>query len=185
MHGASQWVQTIRTAPHEAIPDGLPGRWWVAHTKPRQEKALARNFLSLSIFHYLPLGFRVTRSRKSGRLSESAIPVFPGYLFFNATETQRDQALQTNRIANLLSVVDQDQLLGELRQIQRVLASGQDYRTHKRLQVGQAVRILAGPLADLEGIVRERRSRLRLVLNVHMLGQSVSVEVSRDAVASI
>ena len=97
------WDQSMRADPSEAIPDGLSGVWWVAHTKPRNEKALALDLRALDIVIYLPLHHRVTRSRNTGRITRSIVPVFTGYLFFNATEEQRCLALTTNRIAHVLA----------------------------------------------------------------------------------
>ena len=165
-------------SPVEAIPDELPGAWWVAHTKPRNEKALAADLTRLGIFHYLPLRKRETRSRKTRRISRSLLPVFPGYLFFNGREEQRHRALATHRIANVLAVTAQDRLITELRQVHQALLAGVDIRWHREIRVGQAARVVEGPLIGVEGVISRRLSKLRLVLNVDMLGQSISVEVS-------
>ena len=175
----------MRADPAEAVPDGLPGLWWVAHTKPRNEKALATGLRAMGVVHYLPLHRRETRSRATGRMSSSIVPVFSGYLFFNASEEQRCLALGTNRIANTLPVPDQAELVGHLRQIQQVLAAGSEFRVSRSLSVGQWARVIAGPLEGLEGVVTRRRSRTRLVLNVNTLGQSVSVELPEDALERI
>lgn len=164
--------------PVEAIPDNLPGSWWVAHTKPRNEKALAADLSRLGVFHYLPLRKRETRSRKTRRISRSLLPVFPGYLFFNGREEQRHRALATHRIANVLAVTAQDRLITELRQVHQALLAGVDVRWHREIRVGQAARVVEGPLIGVEGVISRRLSKLRLVLNVDMLGQSISVEVS-------
>ena len=73
---------------------GLPGRWYVAHTKPRQEKLLATSLARFGIYNYLPLRQRVTRSAATRRLSRSLVPVFPGYLFFNGTDEQNDKLIE-------------------------------------------------------------------------------------------
>src|SRR5262249_43246524 len=156
------------------------GHWWVAHTKPRTEKTLAHELRTLGIFQYLPLYRRTTRSRKTGRTSHSLMPVFAGYLFFNADEAGRLLALKTNRIVTLLPVADQTQLVRELRQVQQVLASDTDFDWQGRLETGDWARVLSGPLSGLEGVVVQRRTRWRLVLNVQLLGQSVSVEMPRE-----
>jgi transcription antitermination factor NusG len=181
----SVWEKRMQAPPDEAIPSGLPGVWWVAHTKPRNEKALALTLWSLRIPVYLPLHRRETRSRATGRVSRSIMPVFAGYLFFNASEEQRCLALTTNRIAQTLAVIDQEDLVGHLRQIQRVLAAGAHFRIKKALEVGEWARVIAGPLEGVEGVIAQRRSRLRLVLNVQTLGQSVSVEVTEDVLERI
>ncbi len=179
------WQATLRAKPSEAIPDNLPDRWWVVHTRPRNEKALALDLRARGIFHYLPLNVRGTRSKNTGRISRSLVPVFPGYVFLNSSDTQRQQALMTNRIAKTLPVVNQAELVGELRQIQGLLATQTDFDWEPAIEVGQWARVIAGPLQGIEGIVSKRLSRLRLVLNMRMLSQSVAVEVSRDLLERI
>jgi len=179
------WEKTMQISSAEAIPEGLPGIWWVAHTKPRNEKALALGLRSMGIPTYLPLYRRESRSRATGRVFRSIVPVFSGYLFFNGSEDQRYLALSTNRIAQTLAVPDQAGLVGHLRQIQQVLAAGTPFRIRKALEVGEWARVVFGPLEGVEGVIAQRRSRLRLVLNVHTLGQSVSVEVSEDVLERI
>lgn len=172
-------------SPVDAIPDALPGRWWVAHTKPRNEKALASDLSRLGIFHYLPLHKRETRSRNTGRVSRSELPIFPGYLFFNALDEQRHRALATNRIANVLVVMSQDRLIAELRQVHQALLAGVDIRWHREIKVGQSARVVQGPLIGVEGVIARKLSKLRLALNVDMLGQSISVEVTADQLEPI
>lgn len=169
----------------QAIPDGLNGRWWVAHTRPRNEKRLAAELRSLGIFHYLPLYPRQTRGRVRRRVYRSIIPVFPGYLFFNGTEEQRLRALSTNRIVSVLSVPRQDELVRELRSVQHALAAGVGFRWHPEVRIGDLARVVAGPLMGVEGVVLRRLAKTRLVLNVMMLGQSVSVEVSDDSLEKL
>jgi transcription antitermination factor NusG len=179
------WEQAIELPPLEAIPDGLPGAWWVAHTRPRNEKALAEEMQHLGIFAYLPVRHHRTRSRATGRVSESLVPVFPSYLFLNGTEEERYRALKTHRIVNTLAVAAQERLVGELRQIHLALSSGAEIRWQPEIRVGDWARVIAGPLEGAEGVVTGRLSGLRLVLNVQMLGQSVSVRVSRDVIEPI
>jgi len=178
-------LTVMNLAPEQAIPDGLPGHWWVAHTKPRTEKALAGDLGAMKIAYYLPLRRRQTRSRHTGRISKSIVPVFASYLFFNGDEEQRHRALNTHRIANVLSVTSQDRFIGELRQLHRVLSARVDLQLHSTLKAGDWVRVVGGPLLGTEGIVTGRLSRTRLVLNVAMLGQSVSVRVDSDALERI
>jgi transcriptional antiterminator RfaH len=179
------WDQAMQAEPAEAIPDGLPGAWWVAHTRPRNEKALALDLRALDIFSYLPLHRHETRSRSTGRISRSIVPVFTGYLFFNGTEEQRSLALTTNRVAKTLAVPDQLELVQHLRQVQQVLGTGTQFQWQGSLQVGDWARVVAGPLTGTEGVVYQRLSELRLALNVQMLGQAISIEVSREMIEKI
>lgn len=161
------------------------GRWYVAHTRSRNEKILAQELGRLHIPHYLPLATRTTRSPATRRISQSLVPVFPGYVFFHGTEDQRYSALRTNRIAQVLTVTDQVQLVTELNNVRHLLACQHDFSVASRLQVGDWGRITVGPLQGLEGVVTAASGRLRLTINVTILGQSVCVEVDREAVEKI
>jgi len=163
----------------------LSGRWYVAHTKPRQEKILATHLTRFGIYNYLPLSRRVTRSSATRRLSRSMVPVFPGYLFFNGTDEQRYSALTTNRIVNVLEVSNQKQLIAELTNVHFLLSSTNEFSVQARLKVGQWGRIIGGPLSGLEGIVAEYAGGIRLTMNVTILGQAVSVEIDADNVEPI
>jgi transcription antitermination factor NusG len=167
------------------IPEFPGGRWWVAHTRPRSEKAFAQDLSGRGVFYYLPLQRRVTVSRRTGRTSRSLLPLFPGYVFLYGSEEHRRLALTTNRIANLLDVHDPARLLAELRQIERALASGAVLDRGPALDVGAWARIVSGPMSGLEGVIAQRLPRLRLALSVHMLSQSVVVEVAADQVEAI
>lgn len=167
------------------VPADLAGRWYVAHTRARHEKALALELTRMGIYNHLPLALHVTRSPRTNRISRSLVPVFPGYVFFNGSEEQRYMALRTNRIAHVLSVVNQEQFLTELRQVHRLLEERGQFAVVPRIQEGRWGRIIAGPLLGLEGVVVRYRGRFRLCMNVTILGQSVSVEVDYDQVEPI
>ena len=63
------------------------GIWWVAHTKSRNEKALAQDLIRKDISYFLPMSWSVRRIRK--RTVRSLLPLFKGYLFFCGDEDQR------------------------------------------------------------------------------------------------
>lgn len=113
------------------------------------------------------------------------MPVFPGYVFVNSNEKMRYVALKTNRIANALPVMNQAELVAELRDVQRVLLSGSTFTVEKAIQAGQWVRVADGPLRGLEGLVVRRLKGLRLALNVRMLSQAVLVEVAESQLVRI
>ena len=174
----------------ESIPESVlaadsPGLWYVAHTRSRNEKILAKELSRLGVYHYLPLTRRVTRSPQTRRLSRSIVPVFPGYVFFKGTEEQRYRALRTNRIASVLDVPNQAELVAELLHVQTLLTTTNDFAVADRLCVGDWGRIIAGPLTGIEGLITSRSNVLRLSMNVTILGQSVSVEVDSDNVERI
>ena len=53
------------------------------------------------------------------------------------------------------------------------------------LKVGQRVRIEEGSLAGIEGLLIQERGKDRLIVSVHLLQRSVSVEIDRDSIRPI
>src|SRR2546425_6175157 len=93
------------------------GCWWVLHTRPRAEKALARVLHERNFCFFLPLHRRAFRS--GGRARESFLPLFPGYLFLLGSDEARYAALTTNQVARVLVVDDQPRLHTDLSRIHR------------------------------------------------------------------
>lgn len=171
------------TWPEDKSIRDFTGLWWVAHTKSRNEKALAHDLIRRGINYFLPMAWRVRRHR--GRTMRSLLPLFSGYLFFCGQEHERLELLRTNRVAKLIEVKDQGRLLKELVQIEKALQAGAPLVPHKYLKAGQHCRVIAGPLADLVGIVVKTRTAARLVLQVDILGQATSVEIDTDMIEII
>ena len=167
--------------PHDlwTARDGRPpsGRWWCLHVKPRQEKSVARHLLFRRIGYYLPQAWHESRT-PGGRRLRSLIPLFPGYLFLHGGEDARLEALRSDRLVRVLEVSDQDDLIADLAQIQRLVGSGLPLVPERHHPIGRRVRILEGPLRGLEGTVVRRGERDRFTAIVRFLGQGASVDLS-------
>jgi len=164
--------------PAEDGIDQMRGRWWVAHCKPRQEKALAWELLRSDRSYFLPMYDKTLHSK--GRTWHSQVVLFPGYLFLCGREDDRLAALQTNRLVRTIEVPDQGRLVRELLGIERLLRTGHPVGRVSRFTRGQPCRIVGGPLEGMEGLVERRKSRNRFVLMVGMLGQGAAVEIDAD-----
>ncbi len=150
-------------------------RWWAVYTKPRQEKALARQLVSFQVPFYLPLVARDHLFR--GRRVQSYVPLFGGYIFLFGDENERVKSLTTNRILTLLPVEDQEQLVHDLGQVARLIACNAPLTVEKRLSPGDVVRVKHGPMEGLQGTILSRRAQTRLLVSVRMLQQGVSIEI--------
>jgi transcription antitermination factor NusG len=74
----------------------------------------------------------------------------------------------------------------EIEALQRIQSAELAVMPHPYLQEGQRVRISAGPLAGVEGVlVRSRPNRGLLVISVDLLRQSVAVEVDCTLVTPV
>jgi transcription antitermination factor NusG len=157
------------------LPENEAEHWWVLHTRPRAEKALARLVLGHKLPFFLPLYKRQWRSR--GRMLSSYLPLFPGYLFLRGDRDARLRALETNLVANCLPVSDQRRLTADLKNVFTLMGSGSALSPEDRLQPGTHVEIVSGPLAGVEGTIISRGKRLTFFVEVQFLQQGVSVEI--------
>jgi transcription antitermination factor NusG len=152
-----------------------PERWWVLHTRPRAEKALARRLLNREIPYFLPVYEK--RWRNQGRNFSAFHPVFPGYLFLYGDNQARLHALETNMVSQVLNVVDQVEMQTDLQRIYQVIASGASLAPEERLQPGEVVEIVVGPFAGMQGKILTRNKKMRFLIEVRFLQQGVSVEM--------
>jgi len=175
----------IRAAEPDCFPpnllDGFASgddsrRWWAAYTLPRQEKSLARQLGAMQVPFYLPLVSQVRLV--GGRKQKSFLPVFSSYVFVFASDEERIGALETNRIAQLLTTKDVDGLTRDLCNIRKLIESGEPLTVESRLRAGQRVRVKNGALEGIEGTIVERRGEERLLVAVEFLQQGVSILIS-------
>jgi transcription antitermination factor NusG len=164
----------------------LPGgefTWWVAHTRSRREKSVARHLLNGQIPFYLPT--REKQVRRAGRTLVSYLPLFPGYVFFRGDGHCRREVLRSHLLVRVLEVREQDVLNGELRQLRRLQESGAELVPLPDLVAGDAVRIVEGPFQGYSGVVLRGPSRLRLVVSISMLRKAVAVEFERGSLTPL
>jgi transcriptional antiterminator RfaH len=150
--------------------------WWCLHTRPRQEKATARELRKLEVTFFLPQVLKEDRTPQ-GRKIRSVIPLFPSYLFLLGDHTDRLSALRGNRLVSVLEVSDQGALERDLRQIHRMLNSGRPVQPEPAVPVGSRVRITTGPLTGIEGTVIRRGKRDQFVAVVRFLGRGATVDL--------
>lgn len=151
-------------------------QWWCLHTKPRQEKAVARELRIQKIRYYLPQVVKEDRTPQ-GRKTRSIIPLFTSYLFLLGDAVERVQSMKTNRLVRVIDVRDQDMLKNDLQQIHQMLSSGLPVVPEPIIPVGARVRITTGPLTGIEGRVIKRGKRDQFVAVVHFLGSGATVDL--------
>ena len=151
------------------------GRWWVLHTRARNEKRVAAMLAEQQVRHYLPL-VTVRHTYSKAKVAFD-VPLFPGYVFLCGDPLDCEKARKTNRIAGILPVENQERLRTELWNVRRVVESGAATELYPALQAGQRCRITRGALQGVEGIVVRNNGRSRMYLSVSTLGQCAMVEV--------
>ena len=156
-------------------PSELRGRWWVAHTRSRLEKAFAWDLLRRDIGYFLPLLERVRISL--GRRYKILQPLFSSYVFFCGDDRARSIALATNRTCAVLAVPGQEELVRQLDAIHRSLACKAPLELYPHAVSGRRCRIHSGPLVGLQGVVVRRDRTSHVVLEVTIIGQGAMLEI--------
>ena len=158
--------------------------WWAVHTKSRQEKKLMRQLQQLGIGFYGPL---IARRRRAadGRVRTSHVPLFPGYVFVRGNEEQRRLAIHSNCVARTIEVHDRLQLIRDLQQVKRLIDTGARLTPESMIEAGQRVRVTAGPLAGIEGVVKKRHNGDHLIVVVGFLQQGASIAIADFQVEAI
>jgi len=154
-------------------------QWWVMHTRPRAEKALARRLFKKQTSFFLPVCQQI---RNPEQRATAHLPLFPGYLFLHGPQGALHNALETKLVANCLEVADQYQLTADLRDIQRLIESGGPLSREFHPRPGTRVRMIRGPLKGVEGTVTRSGKSLRFVVQVQFLQSGAAVEVDASMV---
>ena len=152
-------------------------RWWLIHTKPRQEKALASELRAFDVPHYLPVTKCKALTRGRTRITQA--PQFSGYLFLRGNSEQRLLALKTNRIVATHRIDDQLGLSNTLWDLADLIEKGVPLRIEDRLTAGQYVRVKSGLLKDKRGVIMKRAGKTRIFVFVNELLGGVSLEVEQ------
>lgn len=152
--------------------------WHAAHTKPRQEKALARNLKKIGINYYLPL--MKQKQKSENRQRYSFVPLFAGYLFFRGDAGDRIAAFKTDRIVRIIDVSDQNQLVKELNIIHAALTYRSVGVYNSEIRPGVKVRITDGPLKGAEGTVLSKKNMTEVIIHIKSVHQSLRIDVRSD-----
>ena len=74
-------------------------------------------------------------------------------------------------------MVDQQQLETDLCRVYHVIATGAPLAAEERLEPGDLVEIISGPLTGLEGKVLRKGKQLKFIVEVQFLQRGVSLEI--------
>ena len=157
--------------------------WFAVWTRNQYESKVAERLQRKAVEVFLPC-IAVASLRRDRRRVLSR-PLFPGYLFVHLAPS-RDRYLQvasTDGVVRLLGEYpDRRSAIADaqVEAVRRIVASGNG-RPVPWIRLGDRVRIVAGPLAGLEGFVQARRDgRATFVVSVDLLQRSVGVEVAAE-----
>jgi transcription antitermination factor NusG len=117
----------------------------------------------------------------SDRIKKVDAPLFPGYLFCRLDPKHQLPVLSTPGVNSIVSFGTGPQPIDEeeISSIRRVIESGTPAVPWPYLKTGDRVQIVFGSLAGIRGLLVRVRGTHRLILSVHLLESSISIEVDR------
>jgi transcription antitermination factor NusG len=158
-------------------------RWYAAYTAPRHEKSVLQHLEGRSVASFLPL--YASARVWNGRRAVVQAPLFPGYLFVCIAPEQRVKVLEVPGVLNIVS--SHGKLIplpgGEIEALRSALEIRKS-EPHPLLTRGKKVRIQAGPLRGMEGVIVRQTRKLRLVVSIECIMQSFAVELEASDLES-
>ena len=145
--------QTAFCAGIETLP-----QWFAVYTTPRHEKHVSEILADRQIETFLPL-YRSTRHWQKSRPVVLDLPLFPAYVFVRITRHARGAVLGTPGVLSIVGSSKESWPLPDL-EIE-ALRSGlleRKIEPHPYLVVGERVRIKAGMMAGVEGVLVRKKN---------------------------
>lgn len=149
--------------------------WYVAHTKPRCEKKLQEYCERKDLAVTLPCYRSAHKYRSKTVVFQK--PLFPGYVFIQTQPEKRNVVLQSDYVANLLDVHDQELFARQLNEVLLALETDLEIMLAPTIGEGMRVKIKSGPLRGIEGQVEKRYGMNIVLLRLDFIGQAAAVKV--------
>ncbi len=161
------------------VSERVGGEWFAVRVRSNFEKATAQSLDSRGIHCFLPM--YKARRQWSDRAKVLDLPLFSGYLFCHLQERRFVPILETPGVVQVVGrgpepvPVEPD----EMAALHRIVGCGQETVPWPYLAAGQRVRMRAGALKDVEGILAKADGRDRVVVTIELLQRSVAVSIDR------
>lgn len=159
--------------------------WYAAYTNSHREKSVASQLAGRNIEWFLPL--YSTRHRWKNRCAVNLeLPLFPNYIFVRIDPREKVRVLE---VPGVISLVGFGRVLAPLPDLEiealRAGIEGRKFEPHPYLVVGERIRIKAGAMRGIEGVLVRSKNDLRVVLALDAIMQCASVEVDADDLEAI
>ncbi|MEJ0027273.1 MAG: transcriptional activator RfaH [Rhizomicrobium sp.] len=179
-------IQSVPGAQAMRAADLYVSRWYVVQVQPHAENRAG--------FHLERQGYRLfcprihRTIRHARKVTRTLVPLFPGYLFLNLdiAHEQWRAVNGTTGVARLIAHGDTPQPvpIGVVEALRAQLDEDGAVARHTAFEIGQAVRIVDGPFADLVGKLEKLDAPGRVRVLLDLLGRSVSVTLRTEVLVS-
>jgi transcription antitermination factor NusG len=159
--------------------------WHALYTRHQHEKSVAQLLASRGHEIFLPLIGEIHQWRD--RTKQLWLPLFPKYVFIRGGLDRRNQVLSTPGLSHIVGWDGHPAIIPEnqIDAVRRMIESSLRVESHPFLQSGDHVRVDAGPLNGIEGVLVRQKNKYKLVVSVELLGRAAAVEVDISSVKRI
>jgi transcription antitermination factor NusG len=165
--------------------EGNDTRWFAVYTNSRHEKCVVKHFEERQIESFLPLYQKLHHWRKRNCVRLD-LPLFPNYVFVHIAPQQRTSVLA---VPGVLGMVGRGRIASALPDAEieslRIGLQLRKFEPHPYLIAGERVRIKAGSMEGMEGILLRKKNELRVILTLELIKRSVAVEVDTEDVEPV
>ena len=155
-------------------------KWYAIYLRSRYEKKVYEDLGKKEVETFLPLIEEV--HIWSDRKKKVMEPLFRGYIFVKTDLRDKETILMTNGVVRFVGINYKPSSIPEsqIEWLRQIVDKSRDVQREKYLEVGERVRVIAGPLIGVEGIVHRIHGISRVVVSIAAIEQSVSVQVPAE-----
>ncbi len=152
-------------------------RWYAAYTHSRHEKRVAEHLQQIGVESYLAL-YTATRQWNQRR-AQVELPLFPGYVFVRIPLAERVRVLSAPGVAYLVGTRGEPMPLAddEVEPLRDCLSHNLPAEPIAYLSAGSRVRVVAGPLRGLEGVIVRRDGGTRFVVSIDLIMRAIAIKI--------
>jgi transcription antitermination factor NusG len=158
--------------------------WHALYTRHQHEKSVAQVLTNKGQEVFLPL-VRATHHWQD-RTKQIQLPLYPCYVFIRGGFDHPIQILSTPGLICVVTCAGRPAIIhpGQIDAVGQLIASALQVESHPYLQCGDRVRVIAGPLRGIEGLLVRKKNSFRLVVSVEILARSAAVEIDVSCIES-
>lgn len=159
--------------------------WHALYTRHHHEKVVANALTAKGFSVFLPL-YAAPRRWKD-RMKMVDLPLFPCYVFIQGGLERHLDIVTTAGIHGFVCCAGSPASIPshEIDGIRQVVERSIKIEPHPFIKCGDRVRVKAGPLQGIDGILVRKKNFSRLILSVDLLGKSAAVEIDVSLVERI
>lgn len=158
--------------------------WYVLHTKCHHEKSAALRLEGKGFEPFVPV--RTIVRKWKDRKKKVEFPIFPGYLFIKMPLIKKIEVLQTPGIVRIVGQGRPETVSeNQIHAIRTIIQAEFEYDPYPYLVPGIDVEVIRGPLKGVRGVLEEKRSKHRLIINLEMINNCVATEIDAEDVKPV